>query len=91
MLAAEKAGQKIAVEIKDFGTESPTSVLEKTIRQLQLYQLALDDVQQERSLFLAINENVFISLFSTPAFTLVVERNKINLLIFDQTQEVVVQ
>lgn len=89
--AAEKDGRKIAVEVKDFGSESPTNVLEKTIGQLQLYQLALDDAQKERQLFLAITKDVYISLFSTPAFTLIVERNKINLLVFDQTQEVIVQ
>ena len=89
--AAEKEGRKIAVEVKDFGSESPTNVLEKTIGQLQLYQLALNDVQKERTLFLAITKDVYNNLFSTPAFTLIVEQNKINLLVFDQKQEVIVQ
>lgn len=91
ILAAEKDGQRIAVEIKDFDADSTTSVLEKTIGQLQLYKLALDEAQPDRTLFLAINEDIYIDLFTTPAFTLVVEVNKINLLVLDQTQEVIVQ
>lgn len=90
-LAAEKEGRKIAVEIKGFDGNSPVSDLEKTVGQMQFYQWALDEQQPDRELFLAISEEVYIDLFSKSLFIATVERNRLNLLIFDKSQEVILQ
>ena len=89
--AAEKAGSKIAVEVKDFDGDSPTSDLEKTMGQLQLYQWALVEQEPEREMFLAISEEAYYKHFLKPLFRAVVERNRINLIVFDHEQEVIVQ
>ncbi|GAB4292794.1 MAG: hypothetical protein Fur0025_28690 [Oscillatoriaceae cyanobacterium] len=89
--AAEKAGRKIAVEIKDFDSPSVINELEKTMGQLQLYQWALEFQEPERQLFLAISQAIYIRHFQKPIFQLAVQRNRINLLVYEPEQEAIVQ
>jgi len=91
LFTAEKEGRKIAVEIKDFDASSVISELEKTMGQLQLYQWALEEQEPDRQLFLAISQAVYISQFQKPIFQIVIQRNKINLLIYAPDQEVIVK
>ncbi len=90
-LSAEKGGQKIAIELKEFTAVSGVSELEKTIGQLQLYQWALDIQEPDRKLFLAVNEMAYVKYFEKPLFQLVVQRNKINLLIYQPDSEEIVE
>jgi hypothetical protein len=88
---AEKENRKIAIEIKDFDTPSVISELEKTMGQLQLYQWALEEQEPERQLFLAVSNTIYLKHFQKPIFQLVINRNKINLLVYDPAQEVILQ
>jgi len=89
--AAEKQDRKIAVEIKEFDSASVISELEKTIGQLQLYQWALEEQEPERQLFLAVSQEVYCKHFSKQIFQLAIQRNKINLIVYDSMQEEVLQ
>ncbi|TRU81184.1 MAG: hypothetical protein EWV76_21695 [Microcystis novacekii Mn_MB_F_20050700_S1] len=89
--AAEKEDRKIAIEIKDFDTPSVISESEKTIGKLQLYQWALDSQEPERQLFLGISQAVYLKHFKKFIFQLVIKRNKINLIIYDQQKEIIVE
>jgi hypothetical protein len=91
LFTAEKEGRKIAVEIKDFDASSVISELEKTMGQLQLYQWALEEQEPERQLFLAISQAVYTSQFQRAIFQIAIQRNKINLLIYNPDQEVIVK
>lgn len=86
-LAAEKAGRKIAVEIKDFDHQSPVNELEKTLGQLQLYEWALEEIEPDRELFLAISEEVYNIHFTTPLFRTAVERAAIKIVIVNREKE----
>jgi hypothetical protein len=89
--AAEKAGQKIAVEVKDFDSASATNELQKLMGQLRLYQWALDEGDPDRELFLAISEPVYDRHFQKPSFQKAVRRSGIKLLVFDEIEEVILQ
>ncbi len=49
LVAAEKAGQKIAIEIKGFAGLSPMTDLERAIGQFTLYQLVLAEREPDYS------------------------------------------
>jgi hypothetical protein len=51
----------------------------------------LDDQEPERQLFLAISETIYLKHFQKPIFQLVLDRKKINLLVYDPNQEVIIQ
>jgi hypothetical protein len=59
--------------------------------QLQLYQWALEEQEPERQLFLAVSQDIYIKHFQKPIFQLVIQRNKINLLVYKPSQEVILQ
>lgn len=88
---AEKQGRKIAVEVKDFDSPSVISELEKTMGQLQLYEWALEEQDPERQLFLAVSQEIYRKHFQKPIFQLAIARNKINLLVYEPSQEEILQ
>lgn len=89
--AAEKAGQKIAVEVKDFAGASAANELQKLVGQMQFYQAALDDQEPDRELFLAISQEAWDRLFQRLSFQRAVRQNAIKLVIFDEQTEVILQ
>jgi len=89
--SAEKENRKITVEVKDFDTPSVISELEKTMGPLQLYQWALEEQEPDRQLFFAVSQSVYLKHFQKPIFQLVIRRNKINLLIYEPIDEVIIQ
>lgn len=91
MLAAERAGEKIAVEIKSFIGGSNISEFHTALGQFFNYQFALEEFEPERKLYLAVPESIYKSFFQRRFPRSVVERTQINLLVYDEKQEVIVQ
>jgi XisH protein len=83
LVAAEKAGQKIAVEVKSFLGRSDVDDLEKALGQYVLYYSVLSEQEPERTLYLAIRSQVFENLFEEPIGQLLIRRERLKLLVFD--------
>ena len=84
---AEKGNDKIAVEIKSFLGKSIIAETQDAIGQFIMYREVLSDFETDRTLFLAIEKEVFESGFSENLRNLVLERLKIKVLIFDAGNE----
>ena len=63
LLAAEKEGKRIAVEVKSFIGSSPVQDLEQALGQYIMYSQILERQNSDRLLYLAIPENVFLDFF----------------------------
>ncbi len=66
LLAAEKEGQKIAVEIKSFLGASAISDFHHALGQFTNYRYALEDTEPDRTLYLAIPLDIYDEFFTLP-------------------------
>ena len=87
MLAAQKSGQKIAVEIKSFLGASVVSEFYVALGQTLTYRSALRGEQPDRVLYLAISWDIYGEFFSRQFIQDLIAEHQIKLLIFDPTQE----
>jgi XisH protein len=83
LLGAQRAGRKIAVEIKEFRGASAIADLEQAIGQYMLYRLLLNKVDPEREIFLAITNLVYDEIFSEPIGEVVIKDLPLQLLVID--------
>jgi XisH protein len=90
ILAAERAGQKIAVEIKSFAGASATTEFNGALGQFLKYQLALEEEQPDRQLYLAIPFDTYRVFFSLELIRMLVQRYQVSLIIYEpETEEIV--
>lgn len=90
LLAAEKAGQRIAVEVKSFVGDSEMADLEKAIGQFVVYRAVLAERDPERVLYLAVPKNV-LDIFEQPLGELLLKNHLAQVIGFDPQTEVIVQ
>jgi len=91
LLAAERQGQKIAIEIKSFLSPSPLHDLEQALGQFVLYSKVLEQQEPDRVLYLAITYLVFDEIFSEEIGQLMLNETDLRLIIFDPQKEEIVQ
>jgi len=90
LIAAQKATEKIAVEIKSFIGANDLEDLYQALGQFILYRKALRRADPERVLFLAIDERIFRRIFDDPEGESLRAEEEIRLLVFDKgTEEIV--
>ncbi|MGB3757429.1 MAG: XisH family protein [Rivularia sp. (in: cyanobacteria)] len=91
LLAAQKAENKIAVEIKSFISPSEIQDFKEAIGGFVLYRAVMHRVEPERTLYLAVRDNIYNALFQEPIGTLLVESDNIYLIVFNVDEEEIVQ
>ena len=91
LLTAEKAKRKIAVEVKSFVGRSQIRDLQQAVGQYILYLDVLSQVEPDRELYLAIHEEVFDDLFEEPIGQLLLEKQRLKLIVFNRHAEVILE
>ena len=91
LLAAERNSQKIAVEVKSFISPSNVSDFHTALGQFLNYRDALDKIESDRQLYLAVRAPVYESFFQRRFIAAAVERYQLQLVIYDVAQEVIVK
>jgi hypothetical protein len=90
IIGAQKGKHKIAVEVKSFIGVSLMKDFHLAVGQFINYKVALRAEMSERQLFLAIPVDVYSSFFKRTLVQMVVEQQEIDLLVFEEEQEVIV-
>ena len=88
---AEKAGRKIAVEVKSFIGKSNLSELEKAVGQFIIYRFAIRREMPEYELFIAVGEKIYNKLFVHPDVIELVETEDLKIVVFNESKEVIVR
>ena len=91
LIAAEKEGEKIAVEIKSFASNSAISDFHTALGQFLNYKIALEENEPERQLFLAVPIDAYETFFRTRLAQIAVTRHQLKLIIYEPAMEVIVQ
>ncbi len=89
LLAAEKEGRRIAVEIKGFLGQSDMDDLEKALGQFNLYQSVLAKTHPGWTLFLAVPDDTLRDVFDQPIGRLVIQDHSVRVFGFDPSEEVI--
>lgn len=91
LIAADRGSEKIAIEIKSFTRASDIKDLEDALGQFILYERVMKRYAPERTLYLAVSESVYQTVFEEEAGQILLEDEVIRLLTFDPKQEVINQ
>jgi len=83
-IAAEKQGEKIAVEIKSFLGQSGIDDLEDAVGQYNIYRVVLQEIEPDRTLFLAVPERAFEQVFDDKFGRLIIRGQRLLLIVFDE-------
>ena len=82
LIAAEKDNRKIAVEIKNFVGPSDVNEFHKAVGQFNDYFVALEEVDEERILYLAVPENTYNSFFQKRIIQKALKRADVKIVVF---------
>lgn len=91
LIAVERDGEKIAVEIKSFVSASAISDFHTALGQYLNYKRALDKTDPDRTLYLAIPVETYNSFFSLPFVREAVNDFRMCLIVYEAEKEGIVK
>ncbi|MEB3214704.1 MAG: element excision factor XisH family protein [Nostocales cyanobacterium 94392] len=89
LIAAERSGEKIAIEVKSFLGYSTISEFHLAVGQFINYRSILEEEEPGRILYLAIPIDVYETFFQLPFTQKIITRNQISLIVYEQEEEVI--
>ena len=91
MFGAEKDNQRIAVEVKTFGNPSFITAFYEAVGKYVVYRKALRLEESDRTLYLAMPEDVYIRYINEPLFTGTLQDENVNSILFETDIEKITQ
>ena len=91
LIAAQKQGERIAVEVKSFVAASAISEFHTALGQFLNYRVALKIKEPTRILYLAVPLEIYQDFFSRQLPQLSIQEYQLKLIVFDPETEVIVQ
>lgn len=91
LILAERSQEKIAVEVKSFIGASEMQACRDAVGQFAIYRAVLRRTYPDYALFLAVRDVVYESFFEEPIGQILIEDEKLKLIVFDAEQEVISQ
>ncbi|MBV8887230.1 MAG: XisH family protein [Chroococcidiopsidaceae cyanobacterium CP_BM_RX_35] len=91
VFAAEKAGRKIAVEVKSFLSNSVLTDFHVALGQFLNYRLALHMSEPDRTIYLAVPFDTFDSFFQERFVQEAVRLYQLKLVVYDPVKEIVIE
>ena len=91
LIGAERAEEKIAVEIKSFLNPSAVTDFYSALGQFLSYSLALESIELDRSLYLAVPVDAYETFFQYEFTQIAIQRYQVLIIVYDPANEVIVQ
>ena len=91
ILAAEKEGEKIAVEVKSFFKTSVISEFHTALGQFINYRLALSEQEPDRTLYLAVPIDTYTSFFTIRLVQNIIKTYQLKLITYQPVTEDIVE
>lgn len=91
VFAAERADEKIAVEIKSFLNPSAITDFYSALGQFLSYRLALEATEPERTLYMAVPLDAYQTFFQFEFTQVAVKQYQVLIIVYDPVNEVIVQ
>ncbi|NET60890.1 MAG: fatty-acid oxidation protein subunit alpha [Symploca sp. SIO2E6] len=91
LIAAERTGEKIAEGFKSFLNPSAITDFYSALGQFLSYRLALESVEPDRSLYLAVPIDAYQTFFQYEFTQMALQRYEVLIIVYDPANEVIVQ